>query len=123
MDLVRVVSCDLVVAHSAFKIQAELVKSLVLPNFEPFAYAVYAFEVVVAVTLFFGLGVRLFASLGAVLILSLFLGLYQAPQEWPWSYAFLFVLMVIMAVENYGVSLGLDAWRAVRNGRDPSVRA
>lgn len=97
------------VEHSAFKIQATLVKTLVLPIFEPFAYGVYAFEVLVTVMLFLGLGIRLFASLGAVLIFSLFLGLYQAPQEWPWSYVFLLVLMIGMAVEDYGSSLGLDA--------------
>jgi uncharacterized membrane protein YphA (DoxX/SURF4 family) len=98
------------VQHSAFKIQATLIKTLVLPIFEPFAYGVYAFEVLVAVTLLLGLGVRIFATLGAVLICSLFLGLYQAPQEWPWSYAFLLILMITMVVDDYGLSLGLDAF-------------
>ena len=102
------------VEHSAFHVQSVLVKTLVLPVFEPFAYGVYAFEVVVAVALFLGLGVRLFGTLGAILILSLFLGLYRASQEWPWSYAFLFVLMLVVAVEDYGTSLGLDAWLAGR---------
>lgn len=112
------------VEHSAFHIQSYLVKTVILPVFEPFAYAVYAFEVTVAVTLFLGLGVRLFGLLGAGLIFSLFLGLYRAPQEWPWSYVFLFVLMLVMVVEDYGQSLGLDAllapqgwygrWRARR---------
>ena len=110
------------VEHSAFHIQSHLVKTLILPVFEPFAYGVYAFEVLVAVTLFLGLGVRLFASLGAVLILSLFLGLYRAPQEWPWSYMFLLVLIGIMVVEDYGSSLGLDAW-LFREGRLARWRA
>ena len=102
------------VQHAAFKVQGDLVKAVILPVFEPFAYGVYAFEVVVAVALFLGAGLRLFGTLGALLIASLFLGLYRAPQEWPWSYVFLLVLMLIMVVEDYGTSLGLDAWFAGR---------
>lgn len=102
------------VAHSAYAIQATLVKTLVLPIFQPFAYCVYAFETLVAVTLFLGIGVRIFGSLGALLIFSLFTGLYRDPTEWPWGYFFLVMLMVIMVVEDYGTSLGLDSWGLVR---------
>lgn len=111
---------DQEVAHSAFGLQGALVKAVILPVFQPFAFGVYAFEVLVAVTLFLGIGTRLFASLGAVLILSLFTGLYRAPQEWPWSYLFLVVLMAIMVVEDYGMSLGLDAWLAARRRGIPA---
>ena len=98
------------VTNSAFAIQGRMVKTLVLPIFEPFAYGVYAFEVIVGVAILLGLWVRAFSALGALLILSLFLGLYRAPQEWPWSYLFLLLVMVTMVVENYGCSLGLDAY-------------
>ena len=49
------------------------------------------------------------SALGALLILSLYLGLYNAPGEWPWSYAFLFLIMATMVVEGYGASFGLDS--------------
>ena len=42
-------------------------------------------------------------------MLNLWLGLYNAEGEWPWTYFFLLVLMVIFALHRYGRSLGLDA--------------
>ena len=97
------------VAHSAFAIQGQLVRTIVLPAFTPFAFALYGFEVLIAIFLLFGLYTRVVSALGALLILSLYLGLYNAPGEWPWSYAFLFIVMVTMVVENYGASFGLDS--------------
>jgi uncharacterized membrane protein YphA (DoxX/SURF4 family) len=108
-----------IVQHAAFPIHGELVKDLVLPYFPPFAIAVYLVEVLVAVSLFLGLFVRASAIVGGLLILNLWLGLYRSPQEWPWTYVFLILLMVTFGVEGYGRSLGLDAllqaresWRA-----------
>ena len=103
------------VAHAAFPIQGQLVKALVLPVFTPFAYGVYAFEVLVAVSVLLGLFTRVFSVLGALLILSLWTGLYSAPGEWPWSYFFLALIMGTMAVEDYGMSYGLDSLRAHRS--------
>ncbi len=97
------------VTHSAFAIQGQLVQRVILPAFTPFAFAVYGFEVLVAIFLLIGLYTRIVSALAALLILSLFLGLYNAPGEWPWSYAFLFIIMVTMAVEHYGTSFGLDS--------------
>ena len=103
------------VQHPAYAIQGQLIDKLIIPIFQPFAYAVYGFEVLVAVMLFLGLYVRAFSVLGALLILNLYLGLYRVAAEWPWSYAFLIVLMVVMVVESYGMSLGLDAYLASRS--------
>lgn len=97
------------VQHAAFPLQSELVKDLVLPIFQPFAVVVYLLEVAVALSLFLGLFVRAGALLGGLLILNLWLGLYRSPAEWPWTYMFLVLLMVIFGVEAYGRSLGLDA--------------
>jgi hypothetical protein len=47
--------------------------------------------------------------IGALQVLNLWLGLYNAEGEWPWTYFFLLVLMVIFALHRYGRSLGLDA--------------
>ena len=61
------------------------------------------------VSLMLGVFVRLFGIIGALQILNLWLGLYSAPGEWPWTYFFLLVLMLIFAAHYYGRSLGLDA--------------
>ena len=49
-------------------------------------------EQAVAVSLILGLFTRLGAVLGALMAINLWLGLYNAPGEWPWTYMFLVVL-------------------------------
>ncbi len=66
-------------------------------------------EVLTAVSLILGLFVRAWGLIGAAQILNLWLGLYSAPGEWPWTYFFLLVLMLVFALHRYGRSLGLDA--------------
>lgn len=105
-----------IVQHAAFPLHSQLVKDLILPVFPPFAVLVYLLEVLVAVSLFLGLFVRASAIVGGLLIFNLWLGLYRAPQEWPWSYMFLILLMVTFGVESYGRSLGLDALLQAREG-------
>ena len=94
---------------AAFQLQADLVNNLVLPNFYLFAPAVYALETLTAISLMLGLGVRLWGAIGALQIVNLWLGLYNAEGEWPWTYFFLLTLQVIFAVNAYGRSLGADA--------------
>jgi hypothetical protein len=94
---------------AAFPLLADFVNNLVLPNFYFFAPIVYALEVLTAVSLILGIFVRLWGWIGALQVLNLWLGLYNADGEWPWTYFFLLVLMVIFAVHRYGRSVGLDA--------------
>ena len=94
---------------AAFPLLGDFVNHIVLPNFYFFAPIVYLLEVLTAVSLMLGFGVRLFGLIGALQILNLWLGLYSAPGEWPWTYFFLLVLMVIFALHRFGRSLGLDA--------------
>jgi hypothetical protein len=106
---------DRQIQHAAYPPQGMFVKLVILPVFEPFAYGLYAFEVAVAVALALGLFVRALSASGALLIFTVFLGLYRAPQEWPWDDLCLAVLMAVVALENYGHSLGLDAYREARS--------
>ena len=94
---------------AAISLQADFVNHLVLPNFYLFAPIVYGLEVLTAVSLILGLFVRLWGVIGALQVLNLWLGLYNAEGEWPWTYFFLLVLMVIFTLHRYGRSLGLDA--------------
>jgi hypothetical protein len=95
--------------HAAIPLQADFVNNVVPPHFYWFAPLVYGLEVLTAVSLMLGVFVRLFGIIGALQILNLWLGLYSAPGEWPWTYFFLLVLMLVFAAHHYGRSLGLDA--------------
>src|SRR5712672_3042349 len=100
---------------AAVPLQADFVNNIVLPHFYLFAPIVYLLELLTAVSLILGIFVRLWALIGALQIVNLWLGLYSAPGEWPWTYFFLLVLMLIFALHRYGRSLGLDAVVVVRS--------
>ena len=87
----------------------DFVNNIVLPHFYLFAPMVYAAEVLTAVSLILGIFVRFWGLIGALQILNLWLGLYNAEGEWPWTYFFLLVIQLIFALHHYGRSLGLDA--------------
>jgi len=102
---------------AAIPLQAAFVNHIVLPNFHLFAPIVYGLEVLTAVSLILGVFVRLWGWIGALQVLNLWLGLYNADGEWPWTYFFLLVLMVTFALHRYGTSLGLDAIMLERTAR------
>ena len=102
---------------AAIPLQADFVNNIVLPHFYVFAPIVYALEALTAISLILGIFVRFWGLVGALQILNLWLGLYNAPGEWPWTYFFLLVVQLIFAVHRYGRSLGLDVlivarWKA-----------
>ncbi len=105
--------------HAAVPLQADFVNNIVLPYFYWFAPVVYSLEVLTGASLMLGLFARLFGLIGALQILNLWLGLYSAPGEWPWTYFFLLVLQLAFALDQYGRSLGIDAIvaRAARRNR------
>jgi uncharacterized membrane protein YphA (DoxX/SURF4 family) len=94
---------------ASIPLQAGFVNHIVLPHFYFFAPIVYTLEVLTAVSLMLGIFVRLWGLIGALQVLNLWLGLYNAEGEWPWTYFFLLVLQVIFTLHRYGRSLGLDA--------------
>jgi uncharacterized membrane protein YphA (DoxX/SURF4 family) len=101
------------VEHASTPLQSALVRDLVLPNIAVFGPLVYAIEVLIAISLILGLFTRLGAALGALMAVNLWLGLYNAPGEWPWTYMFLVVLQLQYLIDPPGRSLGVDAvaWR------------
>jgi len=90
-------------------LQADFVNNIVLPHFQLFAPIVYCLEVLTATSLILGFFVRFWGFVGALQILNLWLGLYNADGEWPWTYFFLLVLQLTFALHQYGRSLGVDA--------------
>lgn len=108
------------VEHGSIQVQNDLVRDLVLPNIRIFGPLVYAIEVAIAVSLILGLATRLGALLGGLMAINLWLGLYNAPGEWPWTYMFLVVLQLIYLIDPPGRSLGFDAlaWRHSGTSRE-----
>ena len=100
---------------AATPFQADFVNNIVLSHFYLFAPIVYGLEVLTAVSLLLGVFVRFWGLVGALQIANLWLGLYNADGEWPWTYFFLLVIQLIFAVHRYGRSLGLDAVAAARS--------
>jgi uncharacterized membrane protein YphA (DoxX/SURF4 family) len=97
------------VAHAAVGLQSAFVANIVLPNIAVFGPAVYAIEACIGASLMLGLFTRGFAVLGLAMAVNLWLGLYSAPGEWPWTYMFLVLLMALFVVDPPGRSLGVDA--------------
>ncbi len=104
---------------AAFQVQADLVNNIILPHFYVFAPIVYGLELLTAISLILGLTMRLWAAIGALQILNLWLGLYSAPHEWPWTYFFLLLLQAIFVVHRFGRSLGLDTILSARAAAAP----
>jgi hypothetical protein len=49
------------------------------------------------------------ALIGMLYVAHLWLGLYQHPNEWPWTYIFLIFVQGFSFLTDAGKSLGLDA--------------
>jgi uncharacterized membrane protein YphA (DoxX/SURF4 family) len=109
------------VEHGSIRLQSNLVRDIVLPNIAIFGPLVYAIEVAIAVSLILGLLTRVGALLGALMAINLWLGLYNAPGEWPWTYMFLVVIQLIYLIDPPGRSLGFDALLWQRRRRPAQV--
>lgn len=88
-----------------------------LPRIGVFGPLVYLIEVAIGVSLMLGLLSRLGALVGALMAINLWLGLYSAPNEWPWTYFFLVVIQFLFVIDPPGRSLGADALIGGRLGR------
>jgi uncharacterized membrane protein YphA (DoxX/SURF4 family) len=102
--------------HASIALQGDLVRDVVLPNLAVFAPLVYLVELVIGVSLLVGLFSRAGALLGLLMGLNLWLGLYSAPHEWPWTYMFLVMIQAFFVIDPPGRVLGADALRRRRAG-------
>jgi uncharacterized membrane protein YphA (DoxX/SURF4 family) len=96
-------------AHAAIALQGWLVSTIVLPHLAVFGPLVYAIEVAIGASLILGLLSRWGAALGVLMAINLWLGLYSAPGEWPWTYMFLVIIQLLYVIDPPGRMLGADA--------------
>jgi uncharacterized membrane protein YphA (DoxX/SURF4 family) len=84
---------------------------------------IFLAELVFAVSLVLGFGVRLICVAAVGFSLHLWLGIYRAgdPAEWAWSYVFLAVVHALFAIYAAGRSLGLDALLRSRSSSEDSL--
>ena len=78
----------------------------------PLAAGVWIAELIVAISLMFGLFTRFGAILGSVLAIQLYVGL--AYTEWLWTYGMLVLLCLAITAIPAGRRLGIDQWLAPR---------
>jgi thiosulfate dehydrogenase [quinone] large subunit len=86
-----------------------LLKQVFLANFPLLGTGVWIAELVVGISLLFGLFTRLGALLALVLSVQLYVGLAYAPGEWYWTYGMLVLLSLVFVALPAGRRLGLDA--------------
>ena len=80
--------------------------------FVPLAAGVWVAELIVALSLMFGVFTRLGAILGTVLAFQLYVGLGYT--EWVWTYGMLVLLCLVLTAIPAGRRLGVDQWLAPR---------
>jgi uncharacterized membrane protein YphA (DoxX/SURF4 family) len=94
--------------HASIALQGVLVRDVVLPHLSVFGPLVYLVELAIGVSLLLGLLSRAGALLGLLMGLNLWLGLYSAPGEWPWTYMFLVMIQAWFVIDPPGRMLGAD---------------
>jgi thiosulfate dehydrogenase (quinone) large subunit len=82
--------------------------------FVPLAAGVWIAELIVAMSLMFGVFTRFGAILGVILAAQLYVGLAYAPGEWLWTYGMLVLLCLVLTAIPAGRRLGVDQWLAPR---------
>lgn len=97
------------VEHASIALQSKFVAVVVLPRMSLFGPLIYMIEVAIGISLMLGVLTRLGALLGALMAINLWLGLYSAPGEWPWTYFFLVIIQCLFIIEPPGRCLGVDA--------------
>lgn len=108
-----------IVGNAAYPFIADFVRDQVLPRMAIVDPAVFALELLLAISFILGVAVRPLATVGVLYALGLWLALYRHPSEWPWQYIFLAIAQAQFAIYNAGTCLGLDGWER----REAYVRA
>ena len=88
-----------IVAHSPVHLQARVFDQIMIPHISVSGPAVYAAEALIGASFLLGAFTRVFALLGFLMALNLWIGLYSAPNEWPWTYGYLIVIQALFVID------------------------
>jgi len=110
----------LAVDHPVFPPYSWLVEHLVLPNFTPFGWLVLVAETLLPVLLLTGTAVRLAALIGIGQSLAIGLTVAEAPNEWPWAYAMMIGIHLVLLLGPSAQYAAVDAVRAAAVAGDPA---
>ncbi|MGH3557106.1 MAG: Rv1678 family membrane protein [Mycobacterium sp.] len=112
------------VDHPVFPPYSWLVEHVVLPNFTAFGWLVLVVETLLAVLLLTGTAVRLAALIGVGQSLAITLSVAEAPGEWPWAYAMMVGIHLVLLLTPCAQYAAVDAIRAaaVAGNRAPVAR-
>jgi uncharacterized membrane protein YphA (DoxX/SURF4 family) len=102
----------LAVDHPVFPPYSWLVEHLVLPNFTPFGWVVLVVETLLPVLLLTGTAVRLAALIGIGQSLAIGMSVAEAPNEWPWAYAMMIGIHLVLLLGPSAQYAAVDAVRA-----------
>lgn len=93
---------------SAFPIHAWIAAQVFVPGIAVIQPLVYLTEIFFTISLSLGLFVRASSVIAVLFTLNLWIGLYNDPSEWPWTYAAIIFAHGMFAASEAGRSLGLD---------------
>ena len=91
-----------------------ILTNVFLTHFSLLGALVWTAELLVGITLLFGLFTRFGATLALLLSVQLYVGLAYAPGEWYWTYGMLVLLALALVAVPTGRRLGLDQLLAPR---------
>ena len=94
--------------YSSVPLLRILVHDLFIPYIALLQPVVYMLEILFTISLTLGIAVRLSGIIAALFTLQLWLGLYNDPTEWPWTYMAIIFAHGMFAAACAGRSLGLD---------------
>lgn len=85
-----------------------IIQHVFLTHFSILGTCIWTAELLIGVSLLFGLFTRLGAALALLLSIQLYIGIAYAPGEWYWGYGMLLMLSITMLAVPAGRRLGID---------------
>jgi uncharacterized membrane protein YphA (DoxX/SURF4 family) len=89
-----------------------IIQNVLLPNYGLLGTFTFTAELLIGISLMFGIFSRAGALLAMVLALQLYVGLSNT--EWYWTYGMLVLLAIVLLPLPTGRRLGIDQWLAPR---------
>ena len=94
------------------QLNALMIDNVIKPNLAVTGYLIWGAELLITLSLFFGLFTRLGGLVAIGISLQLYIGLANIPQpyEWEWSYGQMVLLSLLMVGLAPGRVWGIDGW-------------